>query len=46
MDKIIIENLGLTYSDGTESLFDINIRIPEKQITALIGPSGGGKSTF
>lgn len=46
MDKIIIEHLGLTYSDGTESLFDINIRIPEKQITALIGPSGGGKSTF
>ena len=46
MDKIIIENFGLTYSDGTESLFDISIQIPEKQITALIGPSGGGKSTF
>lgn len=46
MDKISIENFGLTYSDGTESLFDINIQIPEKQITALIGPSGGGKSTF
>ena len=46
MDKIIIENFGLTYSDGTESLFDISIQIPEKKITALIGPSGGGKSTF
>ena len=46
MDKIIVEKFSLTYSDGTESLFDINLRIPEKQITALIGPSGGGKSTF
>jgi len=46
MDKIIIENLSITYSDGVESLFDINLRIPIHQITALIGPSGGGKSTF
>jgi phosphate transport system ATP-binding protein len=45
-DKIIVENLGLKYSDGTESLFDINLRISANQITALIGPSGGGKSTF
>lgn len=46
MDKIIVENLSLTYSDGVESLFDINLNIPANQITALIGPSGGGKSTF
>jgi phosphate transport system ATP-binding protein len=46
MDKIIVENLSITYSDGVESLFDINLRIPINQITALIGPSGGGKSTF
>ncbi|PKN88322.1 MAG: phosphate ABC transporter ATP-binding protein [Chloroflexi bacterium HGW-Chloroflexi-8] len=46
MDKIIVEHFSLTYSDGTESLFDINLRIPANQITALIGPSGGGKSTF
>lgn len=46
MDKIIFEKFSLTYSDGTESLFEINLRIPDKQITALIGPSGGGKSTF
>jgi len=46
MDKIIVENLSITYSDGVESLYDINLRIPIHQITALIGPSGGGKSTF
>lgn len=46
MEKIIIENLSIKYSDGVESLFDINLKIPSNQITALIGPSGGGKSTF
>lgn len=46
MDKIVVENLTLMYSDGTESLHDINLRIKENAITALIGPAGGGKSTF
>jgi phosphate transport system ATP-binding protein len=45
-DKIIVENLTVHYSDGTESLRDINIRIPENAITVLFGPAGGGKSTF
>jgi phosphate transport system ATP-binding protein len=44
--KIIVENLTVHYSDGTESLRNINIRIPEKAITVLFGPAGGGKSTF
>jgi phosphate transport system ATP-binding protein len=46
MDKIIVENLSLMYSDGTESLQNINMRIRANAITALIGPAGGGKSTF
>jgi phosphate transport system ATP-binding protein len=46
MNKIIVENLSITYSDGVESLFEISLQIPANQITALIGPSGGGKSTF
>ena len=32
--------------DKFHALKDINIDIPEKQITAFIGPSGCGKSTF
>jgi phosphate transport system ATP-binding protein len=46
VDKIVIENLSVRYSDGTESLKNINLTIPEQSITALIGPAGGGKSTL
>ena len=44
--KIDIENLGIFYSDGTESLQGITLSIPRRQITVLFGPAGGGKSTF
>jgi phosphate transport system ATP-binding protein len=46
MDKVIVENLSLTYSDGTESLKNVNFNIPANAITVLFGPSGGGKSSF
>jgi phosphate transport system ATP-binding protein len=46
MNKIVIENLSLSYSDGTESLNNINLLIPENSITVLFGPAGGGKSTL
>ncbi len=46
MDKIVIEHLSLNYSDGTESLKDVSLRIPANQITVLFGPAGGGKSTL
>ena len=46
MDKIIIEHLNLRYSDGTESLRDINLTIKEKAITVIFGPTGGGKSSI
>ncbi|MCK5645299.1 MAG: ATP-binding cassette domain-containing protein, partial [Anaerolineales bacterium] len=44
--KIIVEDLSVAYSDGTESLKNINLRIRRNAITVLFGPSGGGKSTF
>jgi phosphate transport system ATP-binding protein len=44
--KIQIENLSVRYSDGTESLRDINLDIYRHQINVLFGPSGGGKSTL
>lgn len=44
--KIIIENLSLQYSDGTESLRDVSMNIPANAITVLFGPAGGGKSSL
>ena len=46
VDKIVIENLSLQYSDGTESLRGINLGIREKTVSVLFGPAGGGKSTL
>jgi phosphate transport system ATP-binding protein len=46
MHKIIIDDFSLKYSDGTESLLNISLNIPEKAITVLFGPAGGGKSTL
>jgi len=45
-DKIVIENLNVAYSDGTESLRNINLRICAGAITVFFGPAGGGKSTL
>ena len=46
VDKIVIENFSLQYADGTESLRNINLRIPANAVTVLFGPAGGGKSTL
>jgi phosphate transport system ATP-binding protein len=45
-NKIIIDHLFLNYSDGTESLKDISLVVPENAITVLFGPAGGGKSSL
>ena len=42
--KITIQDLNLFYHDF-QALNNINMDIPERQITAFIGPSGCGKST-
>ena len=43
--KIEVSNLDLYYSDF-KGLKNINIKIPQNEITAFIGPSGCGKSTL
>lgn len=46
VDKIIIENLSLQYSDGIESLRNVSMGVREHAVTVLFGPAGGGKSTL
>lgn len=46
MDKFVIEDLTVRYSDGNESLRRVSLRIPANEITVLFGPAGGGKSTL
>ena len=45
MGKFNISNLDLYYTDF-HALKNVNLDLPEKEITAFIGPSGCGKSTF
>ncbi len=42
----MIENLNLTYQDGTESLRNVSLTIAANAITVLFGPAGGGKSSL
>jgi phosphate transport system ATP-binding protein len=42
-----LETVNYSFYYGSfKALDDINLKIPEKRVTALIGPSGCGKSTF
>lgn len=43
--NILIEGVNKSYGDFV-ALDDINVSLPTGQLTALLGPSGGGKSTL
>ena len=43
---ISIENVCFTYDDKTSVLDNINLEISEGETVAIVGPSGGGKSTL
>ncbi|PSG97719.1 phosphate ABC transporter ATP-binding protein [Thermoplasmatales archaeon SW_10_69_26] len=45
MSNITVEDLNVWYGDD-HALKNINMEIPEGEVTALIGASGCGKSTF
>ncbi|MFN7035853.1 MAG: phosphate ABC transporter ATP-binding protein, partial [Bellilinea sp.] len=44
--KISVQNLSLTYSDGVESLHDINVEVIANAVNVFFGPAGGGKSSL
>jgi phosphate transport system ATP-binding protein len=43
--KLDIQELNAWFCEK-QALTNINIKIPEKKVIAVIGPSGCGKSTF
>ena len=42
---ICFENVSFAYNDGERVLQDVSFTARQGEVTALIGPSGGGKST-
>ena len=45
-DKIVFDSVGFDYIPGRSVLNKISFEIPKGQTIALVGPSGGGKSTL
>ena len=41
-----LHDVDFTYSNGTQALFDVSMKIVSGKITALVGLSGAGKSTI
>jgi subfamily B ATP-binding cassette protein MsbA len=46
LEKIEFRNVGFSYAEGKEILKEINLIIKKGQTVALVGASGGGKSTL
>jgi len=45
-NKIVFDSVGFDYISGRSVLENISFEIPKGQTIALVGPSGGGKSTL
>ena len=44
--EFCMQGVNFTYSNGTQALHDVTLRIPAGKITALVGLSGAGKTTI
>ena len=42
---IVFDHVGFSYKDGEQVLRDVSFTAKQGEVTALVGPSGGGKST-
>lgn len=42
---IVFDHVGFSYADGERVLNDVSFTAKQGEVTALIGPSGGGKTT-
>jgi subfamily B ATP-binding cassette protein MsbA len=45
-ESIRYEGIGFSYDAGKPVLTDIDLTLPRGKVVALVGPSGGGKSTL
>ena len=45
-DEIVFEDVSFSYDGKNDVLHDISFAMPSRTMTALVGPSGGGKSTI
>ncbi len=43
---VAVENVSFSYNGGEKVLSDISLEIPAGKMIALVGPSGGGKTTL
>jgi ATP-binding cassette, subfamily B, bacterial MsbA len=45
-DRIALRDVGFHYGDGEPVLGGVNLEVRKGQVVAVVGPSGGGKSTL
>lgn len=45
-DMIKINNLNFSYEAGKQILTDVNLQINKDELTCIVGPNGGGKTTL
>lgn len=43
---LIVKNMSVTYPNGVRALQEASLSLPGACITGILGPNGGGKSTF